>query len=182
MINLKTLIIRRCHFSKAPKHLPNSLRVLEWKTYPSQELPSNFDTKQLHICKLVNMDFMSPMLNKLPRVIVSSFPWSCMFKIIHWTLFLSFSIFVKKIIKYYLRLRALNFDYGQGMTYAFINSLVDLIRKLYFIDYSGHKRFSETQGIYSKEFALTFKNRNQLLPNDWFLTGWITLLITYIFL
>nr|WIL60033.1 nodulation protein [Melilotus officinalis] len=65
MKNLKTLIIRRCHFTKAPKHLPNSLRVLEWKTYPSQELPSNFDTNQLHICKLFNMDFMSPMLDEL---------------------------------------------------------------------------------------------------------------------
>nr|KYP76799.1 TMV resistance protein N [Cajanus cajan] len=29
MENLKTLIIRNCHFSKGPKHLPNSLRVLE---------------------------------------------------------------------------------------------------------------------------------------------------------
>jgi len=71
MINLKTLIIRRCRFSKALKHLPNSLRVLEWKTYLnlSKELPSNFDIKQLHICKLLHE-------------IVSYFPWSCMFKII----------------------------------------------------------------------------------------------------
>nr|WIL60028.1 nodulation protein [Melilotus officinalis] len=65
MTNLKILIIRRCHFSKALKHLPNSLRVLEWKTYPSQELPSNFDTKQLHICKLLNMDFISTELDEL---------------------------------------------------------------------------------------------------------------------
>nr|WIL60027.1 nodulation protein [Melilotus officinalis] len=43
MPNLKILIIRKCHFSKAPKYLPNSLKVLEWWRYPSEELPSDFD-------------------------------------------------------------------------------------------------------------------------------------------
>ena len=30
MKNLKTLIIKNGLFSKGPKHLPNTLRVLEW--------------------------------------------------------------------------------------------------------------------------------------------------------
>ena len=30
MKNLKTLIIKSDCFSKGPKHLPNTLRVLEW--------------------------------------------------------------------------------------------------------------------------------------------------------
>ncbi|XLT60538.1 hypothetical protein HN873_053142, partial [Arachis hypogaea] len=33
MKNLKTLIIKNCCFSQSPKHLPNSLRVLEWWRY-----------------------------------------------------------------------------------------------------------------------------------------------------
>ncbi|KAE9587836.1 putative winged helix-turn-helix DNA-binding domain, leucine-rich repeat domain, L [Lupinus albus] len=35
MENLKTLIIRNAVFCESPKHLPNSLRVLEWWEYPS---------------------------------------------------------------------------------------------------------------------------------------------------
>ncbi|XP_027357713.1 TMV resistance protein N-like isoform X2 [Abrus precatorius] len=52
MKNLKTLIIKNGHFSKGPKHLPNSLRVLEWAKYPSQGFPANFCSKKLSICKL----------------------------------------------------------------------------------------------------------------------------------
>ncbi|XP_057446646.1 TMV resistance protein N-like [Lotus japonicus] len=51
MKNLRTLIIKKCHFSKAPIHLPNSLRVLEWWKYPSEELPSDFHAKELSIWK-----------------------------------------------------------------------------------------------------------------------------------
>ncbi|KAI5445021.1 disease resistance protein Roq1 isoform X1 [Lathyrus oleraceus] len=64
MPNLRILIIRKCHFSKAPKYLPNSLKVLEWWRYPSEELPSDFDSKKLVICKLPNMGFMSPDLTE----------------------------------------------------------------------------------------------------------------------
>jgi len=35
MKNLKTLVLRNGNFSKGPKYLPNSLRVLEWWGYPS---------------------------------------------------------------------------------------------------------------------------------------------------
>ncbi|KAL5095723.1 hypothetical protein RYX36_000050 [Vicia faba] len=49
MENLKTLVIKKCHFSNAPKHLPSSLRVLQWWNYPSQKLPCDFDSKQLVI-------------------------------------------------------------------------------------------------------------------------------------
>ncbi|XP_061348635.1 disease resistance protein Roq1-like isoform X2 [Gastrolobium bilobum] len=52
MKNLKTLIIRKGYFSEGPKHLPNSLRVLEWWRYPSPSLPSNFHQKKLVILKL----------------------------------------------------------------------------------------------------------------------------------
>ncbi|KAL2966879.1 hypothetical protein AAZX31_16G143400 [Glycine max] len=47
MNNLKTLIIRGGCFTTGPKHLPNSLRVLEWRRYPSQSLPFDFNPKKL---------------------------------------------------------------------------------------------------------------------------------------
>ncbi|XP_057446689.1 disease resistance protein RPV1-like isoform X2 [Lotus japonicus] len=59
MKKLKTLVIRKTHFSKGPEHLPNSLRVLEWWKYPSQHLPSDFRPKKLSICKLPESRFMS---------------------------------------------------------------------------------------------------------------------------
>ncbi|XP_061350170.1 disease resistance protein Roq1-like [Gastrolobium bilobum] len=52
MRNLKTLIIGKGCFSEGPKHLPNSLKVLEWWRYPSPSLPSNFHPKNLVILKL----------------------------------------------------------------------------------------------------------------------------------
>jgi len=39
MKNLRTLIIRNGQFSKGPRHLPNSLRVMELLRYPSQNFP-----------------------------------------------------------------------------------------------------------------------------------------------
>lgn len=88
MPNLRILIIRKCHFSKAPKYLPNSLKVLEWWRYPSEELPSDFDSKKLVICKLPNMGFMSPDLTEFLQVSISFSPWSFMLKIIHLIFFL----------------------------------------------------------------------------------------------
>ena len=74
MINLKTLIIRNGHFSEGAKHLPNSLRVLEWWRYPSQCLPSNFQPKKLSIFKLPNNCFMSIYLASLLKAsVISSF-------------------------------------------------------------------------------------------------------------
>ncbi|KAL2966540.1 hypothetical protein AAZX31_16G123200 [Glycine max] len=59
MENLKTLIIKSDCFSKGPKHLPNTLRVLEWSRCPSQEWPRNFNPKQLAICKLPHSSITS---------------------------------------------------------------------------------------------------------------------------
>ncbi|XP_057445744.1 disease resistance protein RPV1-like isoform X2 [Lotus japonicus] len=59
MKKLKTLIIRKNNFSKGPKYLPNSLRVLEWWKYPLQHLPSDFHPNKLSICKLPGSSFMS---------------------------------------------------------------------------------------------------------------------------
>jgi len=56
MENLKTLIIKNGLFSKGPKHLPNSLRVLEWPRYPSQHIPSDFRPRKLSICRLPESD------------------------------------------------------------------------------------------------------------------------------
>ncbi|KAL5173275.1 TMV resistance protein N [Glycine soja] len=59
MKNLKTLIIKSDCFSKGPKYLPNTLRVLEWWRCPSQDWPHNFNPKQLAICKLPHSSFTS---------------------------------------------------------------------------------------------------------------------------
>ncbi|RZB57503.1 TMV resistance protein N [Glycine soja] len=47
MNNLKRLIIESGSFTTGPKHLPNSLRVLEWWDYPSPSLPIDFHPKKL---------------------------------------------------------------------------------------------------------------------------------------
>ncbi|RDX98506.1 Disease resistance-like protein CSA1, partial [Mucuna pruriens] len=64
MTNLRTLIIRKECFSKGPKKLPNSLRVLEWWGYPSESLPSDFQPEKLAILKLPYSCFMSLELPK----------------------------------------------------------------------------------------------------------------------
>lgn len=99
MKNLRTLIIKKCHFSKAPIHLPNSLRVLEWWKYPSEELPSDFHAKELSIWKPT----------ELLKASISSFLWSCIFKIIQ-LIIVTFFSFQK-----FICLRAL-FDCDQCMT------------------------------------------------------------------
>ncbi|XP_027923241.1 TMV resistance protein N-like isoform X3 [Vigna unguiculata] len=67
MKNLRTLIIRNGHFSTGPKHLPNSLRVMEWWRYPSQNFPQDFHPKKLSIFKLPYCEFTSLELNDLVR-------------------------------------------------------------------------------------------------------------------
>ncbi|RDY07575.1 TMV resistance protein N, partial [Mucuna pruriens] len=42
MENLRILIIRNTTFSTAPSYLPNTLRLLEWKGYPSKSFPPHF--------------------------------------------------------------------------------------------------------------------------------------------
>jgi len=70
MKNLKTLIIRGGRFSKGPKHLPNSLRVVEWWRYPSKYLPCDFHPKKLAIFKLPISCLTSIKLIDLLKVIV----------------------------------------------------------------------------------------------------------------
>ncbi|RDX66260.1 TMV resistance protein N, partial [Mucuna pruriens] len=67
MKNLKTLIIKNGNFSKGPKHLPNSLRVLEWCKYPAQGLPPDFRSKKLAVCKLPESCFGSLELADLSK-------------------------------------------------------------------------------------------------------------------
>ncbi|KAJ7970141.1 Disease resistance protein [Quillaja saponaria] len=50
--NLRVLIVRNAHFSKAPKHLPNNLRVLDWRDYPSQSLPADFHPETLVVLNM----------------------------------------------------------------------------------------------------------------------------------
>jgi L1 cell adhesion molecule like protein len=52
MKNLKILIVRSARFSRGPKKLPNSLRVLDWSGYPSDSLPADFNPKNLMILSL----------------------------------------------------------------------------------------------------------------------------------
>ncbi|BAU02589.1 hypothetical protein VIGAN_11214200 [Vigna angularis var. angularis] len=59
MKNLKILIIRNGKFSKGPNYFPESLRVLEWHGYPSNCLPSNFDSSKLVTCMLPHSHFTS---------------------------------------------------------------------------------------------------------------------------
>ncbi|KAH1193127.1 TMV resistance protein N [Glycine max] len=88
MKKLKTLIIRNGHFSKGPKHLPNTLRVLEWKRYPTQNFPYDFYPKKLAICKLPYSGFTSHEL----------------------------AVLLKKASKF-VNLTSLNFDYCQYLTH-----------------------------------------------------------------
>jgi len=71
MQNLKTLIVKNGSFSKGPKCLPNSLRVLEWHKYPSRIIPSDFCPKKLFICKLQQNDFTSFELRGTMKVCVN---------------------------------------------------------------------------------------------------------------
>ncbi|RZB57639.1 TMV resistance protein N [Glycine soja] len=57
MNNLKRLIIESGSFTTGPKHLPNSLRVLEWWDYPSPSLPIDFHPKKLVKLELLELSF-----------------------------------------------------------------------------------------------------------------------------
>lgn len=52
MKRLRILIVRNAHISEAPKHLPNNLRVLEWKEYPSPSLPHDFHPPALVVLNM----------------------------------------------------------------------------------------------------------------------------------
>jgi hypothetical protein len=47
MENLRILIVRNTTFSSAPRYLPNSLRLLDWKGYPSKSFPAKFDPRKI---------------------------------------------------------------------------------------------------------------------------------------
>src|ERR1044072_7426781 len=52
MKNLRVLIMENAASSTGPEHLPNSLRVLDWRSCPSPSLPSDFSPKQLVILNM----------------------------------------------------------------------------------------------------------------------------------
>jgi len=64
MTNLKTLIIENDHyskgpnFSKGPKYLPSSLRVLKWKGFTSESLSSCFSNKASEIISFSNCVYL----------------------------------------------------------------------------------------------------------------------------
>ncbi|MED6143193.1 hypothetical protein PIB30_004284 [Stylosanthes scabra] len=70
MKNLKTVIIKNGCFSKSPKHLPNSLRVLEWRKYPSEYFPRDFQPEMLCILKLPEYLYPSTKLDCLSKASV----------------------------------------------------------------------------------------------------------------
>ena len=47
MKELKILIFENVKFSEDPKYLPESLKVLKWRGYPSSCLPPSFSPKKL---------------------------------------------------------------------------------------------------------------------------------------
>ena len=47
MHHLKLLLISNVQLLHEPKHLPISLRFLEWSGYPSKSLPLNFQSNEL---------------------------------------------------------------------------------------------------------------------------------------
>ncbi|XP_054811902.1 disease resistance protein RPV1-like [Prosopis cineraria] len=75
MKNLKFLTIKSASFSRAPQYLPNSLRLLEWKGYPFEFLPSNF-----HPSKLVHLDMSNSccaVLQPFIKIIARNFVILC---------------------------------------------------------------------------------------------------------
>ncbi|MED6203786.1 hypothetical protein PIB30_002549 [Stylosanthes scabra] len=67
MTNLKTLIIKNGYFSRSPKHLPNSLRMLEWWRYPARCFPNDFHPKKLTILMLPDYPHAIPELDSLSK-------------------------------------------------------------------------------------------------------------------
>lgn len=75
MKNLKTLIIKNGIFSRGPEHLPNSLRVLKWPQYPSQDIPSDFCPKELSLCTLPASGLTSfQLVGSFKASVIISFP------------------------------------------------------------------------------------------------------------
>ncbi|KAL5066640.1 hypothetical protein RYX36_017527 [Vicia faba] len=65
---IATMLVYLVTMLREEKLISQCLKVLEWWRYPSEELPSDFDSKKLVICKLPNMGFMSPDLTGDPDV------------------------------------------------------------------------------------------------------------------
>lgn len=52
MQSLRLLIINNAVFSGSPEYLPNGLRWLEWKGYPSSSMPHGFHPHKLAVLQL----------------------------------------------------------------------------------------------------------------------------------
>ncbi|RYR57996.1 hypothetical protein Ahy_A05g023659 isoform A [Arachis hypogaea] len=77
MENLKTLIILSGNFSRSPNYLPNSLRLLEWREYPSYSLPVDFHPKKLAILKLPkNCLTLLRLVKEFVEMSVLDFSWN----------------------------------------------------------------------------------------------------------
>lgn len=74
MKNLRILIVRNTMFSSGPSNLPNSLRLLDWKWYPSKNFPPDFYPYRIADIKLPH----SSMILKKPFQ-VRTFSWSFLF-------------------------------------------------------------------------------------------------------
>ena len=72
MKNLKTLVIINGCFCEGPKDLPNSLRVLEWRKYPSSSFPSNFIPSNLVMLEVPPSGIRSIELFKSKEVCIVS--------------------------------------------------------------------------------------------------------------
>ncbi|KAI9108202.1 hypothetical protein K1719_020685 [Acacia pycnantha] len=59
MKELKILIFENVKFSEYPKYLPESLKVLKWRGYPSSCLPPNFNPKKLVLLGMGDGNFRS---------------------------------------------------------------------------------------------------------------------------
>ncbi|KAJ7970186.1 Disease resistance-like protein [Quillaja saponaria] len=57
MTNLRILIVENAYFSQGPKHLPNSLQVLDWKSFPSSSFPADFHPTKLVVLNLPESHF-----------------------------------------------------------------------------------------------------------------------------
>ncbi|XP_027331302.1 TMV resistance protein N-like isoform X1 [Abrus precatorius] len=68
MSNLRILVVRNAHFLSAPKYLPSSLRLLEWKGYPSESLPPGFYPRNVVVLSLPHSHFKLEKENKFPKL------------------------------------------------------------------------------------------------------------------
>jgi len=151
MINLKTLIIKNGHFSKGPKHLPNSLRVLEWHRYPSLSIPSNFYQKKLSICKLGESCFTTFELHGSLKVCVNEY----ISLILYTKTILTFIIVL--IFQKFVNMRELNLDNCKYLTHIFDVSCLPNLEK---------NSFRHCENLTTIDSSVGFLNKLKIIRAD----------------